>query len=397
MGIFILCVFMTSCKTKSDTQKDIRYYNTSNEEVTEENSKVQDKDSNQDKVKSNLWPSDLVDFEGAKSECLTPKNGNLDINEKICYSREPFNLICLNPDNQTVYYANYGKDGYIYQLNGSSSKLLVKKKANFLQIWNNELYFMSDKLDEQSLEYGGIYKYNLKTGILKLIIKTEAKWLTVNSNGIYFVRQKSNNGKTFKLDICHIKFGKNIPSKLSGTDGLDFLVYKNIIIKNDYNGLTLYDKLKKKEYTLIVPKDGIEINHMAGLDKGILYYENENNLLCLNLQSGEKKVYDINKLINNSNSIYSGTRSLYNYTLFKNELFISTETNVILRIRQSDDKASVVDFGFAKNGEDTYSMYDLFTSGDRLFAIAQNNNTGKFRMVELIVDSDSVTIKELNK
>ena len=189
--VFTISIMLSACTSNTEKSNEPSYRTISEREddsLTMTDTPVSeraDMDAAEDDMTDNI--DEYPGFTGIVSDYETPKCANLSINIKhvnrLC-------LICPDSENDAIYYVNYDKDNYIYQLKDGSSTLLLNMKADFLQLWNGELYFVGVNQDS-SLSHiilSNIYKYNLETEELTLIWEAEITWLFLNSDGIYYTQ-----------------------------------------------------------------------------------------------------------------------------------------------------------------------------------------------------------------
>lgn len=138
--LFVIIFSLTACKNSSDENMQLKYRTIHKQSNTNKDSDLNDNSDSQKKITS--LNNYFMDFAGINSTYETPINGNLGINFK---EHESLSLVYPDPENDVVYFVNYGKDNYIYELKDGSATLLVDKKANFLQLWDNDLFFLCDE------------------------------------------------------------------------------------------------------------------------------------------------------------------------------------------------------------------------------------------------------------
>lgn len=339
----------------------------------------------------------LSGFQGITSDCETPVPANLGINLKQNFSA--WGIVCPDPENDVIYYVNYGKDNYIYQLKGDISTLVVEKKAKDLQLFNNELYFLSDDTDSSDYTIPkGIYKYNLETKELTLVLDARAKSLYVNSNGIYYnkidVIESESGVKTIHSIGQYLAFDSDTPK---GIDTDIFLQYKEYTLVMKGDSIKLHNNITEEEIK-VIPIQAME--PMTSIHGDILYftYELDNRLYSLNLKTGATAIYDLDMF----NSLNPDRKDfqISGYTVMNDELFITAGSNILYQVDiNTGNTTEIYTIG---NNNYTYVLTQLFTSGDRLFAIGEKLVGGKtqYALLELVVTDDSltgVTAKELNK
>jgi hypothetical protein len=342
-----------------------------------------------EEVEKNDVDEYFSDFGGIVSDYETPNNGNFGLNFK---NNDQLSLICPDAVNNVIYYVNYGKDNYIYELKDNKSTLLVDRKANYLQLWNNELYFLNDVSDKKQIDQlyypQNIYKYNLETRELTLLLDINATWLYVSRDGIFFteVKDDDNDGLPDIFAGYKLAFDSDFPQKL---DNIFFLPYKEYLLKQHFpGGLILHNTLTADNLTLI-PSPAI--NNMVCISGDNLYSVDQRKLYSLNLKTSEKSVYNIDSF--ESQNDYTGM-IICGYSELNNELLVSLGGSIVIRINKVSGsmEESII--------PNCSILSDLFTSGDRLFAVAEmteENWETHTALVELIVDEYQITARELTE
>lgn len=337
---------------------------------------------------------ELTGFTGITSDSETPACGNLSMNMKqgstLC-------LVCPDYENDVIYYVNYGDDGYIYQLKDGKSTLVLDRMTTSIQLWDNEIYFLSgDEFEVYNDFYyskQGIYQYNLATKELRRILDVDAHWLYVNEDGIFYT-EMSDDGK-FIMEGYRLPFDRNTPQKM---DYAFFSQYK------DYLFIPALDDSGKQNMVLVNMNTGEEIFELpsisynkAGIYGNHLYYKGNNQELnCLNLDSGEKVVYDLRN--NDFGIIYPDNRLpfqnnlLTGYTELNGEVFITNDSAFIFRANLFYKKITLM---LVDNNVIGIYLY-LFTSGDRMFAVKKHLADPE-TFVELVVSADSIIEKEIGE
>ena len=341
-------------------------------------------DSNNNKSESTPIEEYFTDFNGIESDCDTPVNGNLGINFKENATQHaPMSLICPDKENNTVYFVNYGKDNYIYELKDSKCTLLVEKKANLLQLWNNELYFLCDESggDTSNLPFypQKIYKYNLSNDVISLVLDVDAVWLYVNEEGIFYTEGKDNNndGLLNLLAGCRMGFQNNVPHRENYTY---FVPYKDYLLINTYNnGYILRNTQTDQDIPLTTSSF---IRSMTCISGDTLYTTEYLTLYSLNLKTGERTAYDFNPL---SGNIICG------YSELKDNLFVTFGGSELIRVNKvTGEMCSYM----IENHE---IISDLFSDGNHLYAVARvmSSEKGRYALVELVIDEYEIHAKEL--
>lgn len=387
LGLCTLYLFVTACSNKSGDNKEISYRNHSNSPETPSQSspttlpQVEETSSTLDY---------LSDFKGIKSDYKTPSCGNLSINfkneSKLC-------LVCPDTENGITYYVNYGKDNYIYQLKDKKNTLLVKKKANYLQIWNNELYFLQDSSEVDNTDSfcypQNIYKYNLDTGELSLVLDVSANWLYVNAEGIFYTEVKINEENLTELITgYHLAFDSDTPEKTGYTNFIPYKEYK--LIYGSSGELVLHNTLTNQTYQMT--SDYIT-NNQASISDNNFYYIHRGKLCSLNLNTSKKVDYDVLHLGDRVKDI----PVISSYCELNGTMYVTVWGSTLYMIDINRGTISEMNV----NG---YGLLDLYTNGDKLFALAkyipdldEKDKKERTMMVELIVTENEITAEELTK
>lgn len=408
ISVCALILLVTACSSKTEKPDTINYnipdisedladgtYNISgageiNTPIEEEQDFSVDKSLPNNSVlviDSDFW-SYLGDFKGIETDQNYPLPSNIDINLKMDHSA--LGLVCPDPNSDAIYYVNYGEDDYIYKLEGDNSSLVLDKKAYFLHIYNNMLYFLSSNTNDtiNLRELKGIYKYNLNTGELTHVLDEKVHSLYVNSSGIYYSTYEDY------MVGYYLEFNSDIPEKINYTTNL--IHYKNYMFELGQEGIVLRN-LNTDEEFLVIPISLVSSDLRFGVHEDILYFSYSDKLYSLNLATGDRLIYDFSK--------YKGLNPdrryiIWGYTIFQGELIISSLSGIILRVDIETGKVQEV---FVQNEDSLFVYSELYTGGNRLFAIGSKNlmnNDIIYKLYELIITDDGyygITAKELNQ
>lgn len=397
--LFIICILslllITACNKNTKTQDNFTYRKVIEDETSYnhngEESSISEPSIVEDEILK-AWPKALRNFKGISSDYDTPTESTFGINTKICNMDMPLQIVCPNPSSDEIYYVNYGKDNYIYCLQGDTSTLLVKKEANFLSLWNDELYFMSDLENRENTidKYTSIYKYNLKSGDIKLVTKTNSNWMNVNAEGIIYTQSEEEEyeGKSYTTAyVYQLDFNGNTSKRY---EHLEYLTYKNYKLFNNYSGLSLLNIDTMEEF-IIMPQFS-EYSSKASIQGDILYFMDKDKLFSLNLNSGEKIIYDTNNYVTPLIPL-KPPFMISSYTVLNNEVFVAINNSLVLR-------GDIVGGPFKVEWEGiNCAIIDLYHGGNRLFAVTSKTNDNKtiYELVELAFINDSIVVKELNE
>jgi hypothetical protein len=376
---------MTGCSNKTDEDSEPVYNN--------HNNIIQD-EQQQDKTESFETQSEptsdadniLNNFYGIESEAQTPVYGNLSINIKpgsfSC-------LVCPDPERNVVYYTNFRKDNYIYELKDGVSTLLLAQETEFIQLFKGELYFLGYNGKVDGL-HNNIYKYNFTTKQVETVIEAEVTWMHINEIGIYF---NSLNGE--KNEFYKLSFGSTEPEL---TQWEYFLQYKDyfIVLEKNYNDHTAKIKLIQEtsgESILEIPN----VRGNMSIYKDFLCYigyagGSEDRILnVINLKTGEQKVFEPNI----SSQVIK--LNLLDYTIINDKIFCTVNSKFIVECNINDGSLIIKHVK-----TDALSEYvNIYTDGSKLFAKRQiadlKNRKTAFDIVELVVADNQVTERELGQ
>lgn len=192
-----------------------------------------------------------------------------------------------------MYYVNYPRDNYIYQLKDGNINLLVDIPANNLQLWGNKLYFISPKYYDEAKDRksGDIYCYDITDKRVELLLEAEAFSLVVDSYGIFYQANNGNAIEAYRLD-----FASTSPQK---TEYIFYFPYNDYMIINDMTDLYLYNR-ETGEKTFLVPLIYANNNNLRFAGDYMIFNleptlenKDDSRVFVLNLRTGKKDIYDI--------------------------------------------------------------------------------------------------------
>jgi hypothetical protein len=245
-------------------------------------------------VNNKEWPYEL-DFSGVTTSGKV-KTANLRTNYRFnSFSSFTSCLFCPDIENDILYYVNYDKDNYIYELKDGNISLLVEMNAYCLQLWDNKLYFLScnQNINNDDQKTGDIYCYNLDTKEVSLLLKTNAYSLFVDSYGIFYqnINLNTSGFAGYRLD-----FNSTTPQK---TDYAFYFIYNEYMIctgsgSNDFDKLYLCNRDTGEKTFLISLVDAVNNNLRFGDD--YMVFTLDSFVYVLNLKTGKKDIYDMKSM-----------------------------------------------------------------------------------------------------
>ena len=327
------------------------------------------------------WPYEL-DFDGVNTDPLKEvKTGNLRTNYK--FFSEISCLFCPDMENDILYYVNYDKDNYIYQLKDDNISLLVDMPAFCLQLWDNKLYFISfnDNNVNTIFKTGDIYCFDINSKKVELIQQTDAFSLVVDSYGIFY--QTYDNG----LEAYRIEFDSNTPQKVE--DYFFYFPYNEYMIINDINDpINIYIcNIETGEKTFLVPISYAQYQYLLFAEDYMVFSLNR-LVYVLNLRTGKKDIYDIESM--------TGTFAApVDYFLINNILYM-VNTNRFLALDLSNGKL-VFPSRYITYDEQINSWY-VFAGKEHYYTVY---NTKMFTLGNYLINerdlSNGKLTKELNQ
>lgn len=399
--VVTMLLLLCSCKAAEEVNDpdysafSPTFYNNETTDTTAENV-TDDMDNSIDNISQDInnsndseWPYEL-NFTGVTST-VKGKTGNLGSNYKLTsiYS----SLVCPDIDNGVTYYINYGNDNYIYQLKDGISTLLLDKEAYYLQLWDNELYFLSSSHNYEDINTGDLYSINLDTKELRLVLKEDIyHFLNIDSYGIYFVKALPTESTNTVMAGYKLDFNSNTPHELDFTYPISFNEYLIHTIRGD--GLFLHNR--ETEETHYIAPYHIR-NQRISIYENYLVFTNIRQVCMLNLENGEKHIYEFNEpdtydmlmdYVIVDNVIYAvyGSESVLKYD-------IATNTLEIYGVVTEPKSVAEEEIGIFN------SLHAIFTDGNNLFAILNKNDHDRLVQVFLTQNNgkNTLTIKELGK
>jgi len=298
------------------------------------------------------WPYTL-DFNGVGEELIPTAKGNIYANFKG--SLEESYIICPDEKRGCIYYINYEKDDYIYQWKDGVSTLLVGMKARCLQLWNNELYFVADKTDDDILmpAHGPIYCYNLDSSECRLVLDTNASKIFIDSDGIFY---EDFNPEDSTSITKRLEFNADVPYK---EKYFTCFSYDNYIIYDEFDdmfeGFYIHNK-KTGEKTFLAP---MEYFGKLCVYDNYLTFRKSTYIYILDLITGEKKIYDLNDY----DGLTDRIEFITDYIIVDNILYATV--NISGGIFTIDLKTEEITYIKSKNSAELY--YILYAGDGKLY------------------------------
>lgn len=320
-------------------------------------------------------------FKGLETDTENQSEDNLSINSKLSTDTC---LICIDAENNVTYYANYGKDDFIYQLKDGISSLVLDKKTRNIKLWDGNIYFLG--FTDEDKAYSNIYRYNLTDKRLELLVETDACWLYICSEGIFYAKYIPEKG--YIREGYKLAFDSNKPEPY---EWHYFRFYKGYMIV--YDRVEDYSKLGTIRIIKRATKECVlEIHDVLGgvsVYQDKLYYidAQENNtalrkLHIVNLLTGEHDICDPN-IMDRMN--YKPV----DYTVYGEDIYLSVNvSNTVFKY----NKDGLFKYRLDEGGFDEYG--GLYTNGSVIFATKNDYETDK-GLVQFIASENSIEVREM--
>ncbi len=368
--IMIIC---TSCSNKHEYDEEPDYtpfltdnsYSTYGDHQNEETSSNDSNDSTiNNEAVDEVWPLD-INFTGITSKESYP-TGNLNTNYK--FVAWPSAMVCPDNKNNTVYFVNYGKDNYIYQIKDGISTILIEKKAHSLQLWEDKLYFIS--YESSNTYQGDIYSYDLITKKLEVIQKGPADLLYIDNFGIFYYKYDVNgyfNGYVLTIE----------EDKSTKVDYILPISYNEFQIHGSNDGI--YLKEDNNESLLLAPleyasnKLNVQNEHLIFVDSSHIY--------TMNLTNAETKVICLEEY---------KVAYIYDYVVIKDTIYISDGGSIFtIPLVGGDLKRYAV---VSENINERYDINNLYSDGRNLYGITSDfNNNNKMVAITLTKNKNNIS------
>lgn len=383
-----MSVIACSNKTADDSKPVYNKYNNINidENQTDDNTdsaKISES-AESSGIAASTIDNILSSFHGIKSEVSTPAYDNLSINIRP----DGFScLACPDIDRNVIYYANHGKDNYIYQLKDGENTLLLDRETEYIQLWKDELYFLGYNEQADGL-HSNIYKYNLNTKKLETLLEADITWMLVNENGIYFRRLYED-----KCEFSSFPFDS---SKIVMMQWESFLPYKDYFV--------VMEPESNNEFTvkLIHNTTGECILEIPSVYKKRNVSIYQDYLSFFGYDSDEAKnimIYVINLLTGDYIAVKPDLISiseLLDYTIIDNKIIYTVSK---LLIEYDMDDGSLITKRVISETASSYA--ELYTDGKRLLAKRRVTDLHKRKttsdIAELVIEDNQVIEKNLGQ
>lgn len=318
------------------------------------------------------WPYALY-FSGIGEELIPTTKGNIQANYKKL-TRESY-LICPDEQRDCVYFINYNKDNYIYQLKDGVISLLVDKKTAYLQLWNNELYFIHNISDGDDI-YGNICCYNFDSKECRVYIDIIATKLFIDSDGILF---GDYNPETNSFYAKRLEFGSDTPRY---EDYIICFSFENYAIHNDemYEAVYIYNK-KTGDKAFVAP---IEYYDKINVFDKYMSFTKGSCVYFLDLISGEKRIYDFNDCKDIGDPIHS----IINYIIVDNILYATVNLSGLISLNLETEAIAYI------KSNNILESYDILYAGNgKLFGYSLMNG----KLAEITINNDKYTARGINR
>ena len=319
-------------------------------------------------------------------------------------------LFCIDSDTGVVYFANKGKDGYLYRMKEGKVELAVAMPVKEIYTYEGSVYFMVENYEKYELKdmhNGDIYCYTPSTGTVQLIYpageiegSTDHK-LTVTSDGIYFSYRvyKESESDDSGSAICYhryLAFGEKEPvadTKSMTTVGwenycLDFPYIDNapkfaLINRTDYLDTK---EVSAKTFRYCVVGDNL---YSVGLGS--------TKLFCLNLKTGEEIQYDLYEVAKEAHTDIDGEvhlsdkMEIFNsFLVMEKEIWLSGPSELYHLDLESGEMQY---YRLVKGTElDSYVIEALYTDGKQLYAMTCSGNQTEKSFHHILTEEVTVRV-----
>lgn len=369
---------LTGCSSDGDTsvrqtQAAQSTTQTTAKEYPEETAKQTDRvgiyNAQQAEISRQKEISTEISFTGIDSEDVI-RYGNLPQNLKN--DRMPA-LICHDAENDILYFTNLNENETLCKLENGMVTELLPVTAKALNLWNGYLYYICDSDDPMGLykadggyriaSTGDIWRYELATGKNELLAETDAFNMVVSENGIDYScgdfalveidghRYHLNDKRYMHCDPD----GGNITETMSepiidDTLGIYYGEYQltaedgSISFISSYANAAVLSRNVRSLCTTIVG-DILYTLRSTGKDS-------ENELLCIDLTTGERTVYD-------------GIGYTTDFAVVGDTIWLCHGTS-FTKIKDGVKKRMILELhGFSDTG---HELVCLYTDGETLYA-----------------------------
>lgn len=287
-ALVISTLFCACSQSQNASEAEKPVYNTDvSKQASQENDEVTPEDSKTNKL---ILSDVFCEFSGV-GDCVIKPQKTLLTNQKS-------NIICSDGSG-TVYYVNYGtyEDNYIYSYKDGSSTLLVDKIANFINYYDEKLYFLVDDKAPEALPWswgGELYCYDLKTKETSRILEMSVYNLLVKDGVFYFCSEllpegEGNRWYSMSIDDSTPKeMGRMLPFfygdyQLAYSDDDEYCA---LTLVGNSEEIVLTNKGYFRNGTFSVQGDSLWVN---------VYEGNIPAVARINLSDGTQKLYKAEK------------------------------------------------------------------------------------------------------
>ena len=296
-------------------------------------------------------------------------------------------LFCIDGETGVVYFANKGKDGYLYRMKEGKVELAVSMPVKEIYTYGDSVYFMIEdygKYELKDMNNGDIYCYTPNTGKVQLIYPageienaTEHK-LMVNSDGIYFSYSIYEDSSSSRKYSCYLAFGETEPvadmkSMTSIGWGNYYLSFPYISNSPKFALVSRTDYLEDvKEVTAGTLRYCVVGDILYSVDIG------STSLSCFNLKTGEEIEYDFLEVAQKVHVDLEGKITLTDRTeVFQSFLVMEEEiwmsgAGCLYHLDLSSGEMTY--YKLISNPFESYAIEALYTDGEQLYAILCSSN-----------------------
>ncbi len=375
--LLIIIMSITACDETS--QIDITLNENSTDGVTEET------------TVTIYEPVFNTEFTGIEINEKTPKRGNLPVNLVSTTWFEVYN-VCVDEENNAVYYTNYDKNNYVYSYKDGVSELILEVSANYLNYWDGSLYYTSSDRGMpgqfDNFFSGKLYKYNLETKEQELILSDEIMGLWVTEKGLYFNKEVEGSTDNEGNPIpAYAMYNMPFDGEPDRCGIMQQYYYGEYQLSFNQNGLCL---IKGDEEIPLITKN---LTWQTFISDEKLYIKGT-NLYSLDLTNGEIETIYIRAEPYISGDYIVEMHEILDFTIIDNDIY-ATAYNQFIYKYDREKEMFVPDGEFI--GENGLNYHKIFTDGKNIFTIASKgyiDNRSEFIMCVRIPDGNGSWIEE---
>ena len=292
-------------------------------------------------------------------------------------------LFCLDDMTGVVYFANRGKDNFLYRMKEGKVALAVAMPVKQICPYEGSIYFMVDDYGMYELEgmkTGDIYCYTPSNGVVDLVYEVESVEnaecykLLVEESGIYFCYDISEDS-TYERYYYYLPFraSEAIQDK------------KRTVNKgwNDYY-LAAFSNEETSRLTLAMisriedtngERECIDLftkpwNYCVIGDK--VYSARSTSIDCINLKTGERTSYDFLEAMKKKeeHSVTSGNRMIQSFTITEDALWAVTWASIY---RMDLETGEIIATYLGGGKGFYYTIPTLYTDGKNVYGFNYAN------------------------